>query len=751
MKISESKDHNLESSGIKKEEKFDIGDVGFVLTLLRGQLYSNIIRTITQEYMSNARDAHREANCPDKQIMVSLPHVYDLHWKCRDYGPGISPERMTNVFIQYGNSTKRGSNVETGGFGLGAKSAFGYSDSFIINTFIDKVKRSYCAIIDETERGILQLMSEQPTTEENGTEIIVPVKQKDLAQFSQETVSVTRHWKNKPILKNLHPSFSYKQVETKPIISGTRWFVEAHNRKALYAVLDEIEYAIPDTMVNYDTVKIGNSKLFMEFKTGELEVAPNRETLKQSDSNKKKIAAIIKTFEDEIKSNLQKDIDKQPSFAAAILNFDTIRNKLNVHLDKDLFSWNGSQLIDQYVKISHLNGYCCYYGTDGLYKYSKGNEGGFKINPNTIYVETQKEFNKTVEKALGVMVEKLNVDKNKFPKICLINTKSVPPDKKDEFHLKKLGSYVLEDYYKFLDAKERKQALTKTLFFKLDSSIYYSEDNCDWVGFSEPNKTFGRSSLAVFDEDKTKKAFVFLDEEKHPQIENREEFYYGTTELEVLKAISGYSIYGFKLNQVDRKKIEELMADEGVIHVETLFREEFKKHTLKEWNNIVMTYIAAKSSYYGDKVSSMKLLPEFLSSSYSYNMSRAKIDFLVNEEIQNLYLKDSPSFVHEYFKKLFELKLKETEFAKKARLPHVLKKENVTKELDKKNDEFMKPITEVTDLKSKFDEYYNVSNVINTYNNHRSLPEFFEMILFIDHLKKNGYTAPKRPKILEKI
>jgi hypothetical protein len=132
-------------------------------------------------------------------------------------------------------------------------------------------------------------------------------------------------------------------------------------------------------------------------------------------------------------------------------------------------------------------------------------------------------------------------------------------------------------------------------------------------------------------------------------------------------------------------------------------------------------------------------------------MSRAKIDFLVNEEIQNLYLKDSPSFVHEYFKKLFELKLKETEFAKKARLPHVLKKENVTKELDKKNDEFMKPITEVTDLKSKFDEYYNVSNVINTYNNHRSLPEFFEMILFIDHLKKNGYTAPKRPKILEKI
>ena len=42
-------------------------------------------------------------------------------------------------------------------------------------------------------------------------------------------------------------------------------------------------------MVDFNSVKIGNCNLYMEFKTGELEVSPNRETLKQSDSNKKKI------------------------------------------------------------------------------------------------------------------------------------------------------------------------------------------------------------------------------------------------------------------------------------------------------------------------------------------------------------------------------------------------------------------------------------------------------------------------------
>lgn len=746
MKIAESKEHNLESFGVKKEEKFDIGDVGFVLTLLRGQLYSNIIRTIAQEYMCNARDAHREINSSHTKIEVSLPTAYDLHWKCRDFGPGISPERMSNVFIQYGNSTKRGSNTETGGFGLGAKSAFGYSDSFIINTFIGGIKRSYCAVIDETERGILQLMSEQPTSEKNGTEIIVPVKNKDINQFHKESVSVIRHWKNPPVFKNLYPN-TIEGVKVKSMLSGTRWFIEQHNRKSLYAVLDEIEYPIQDTMIDFNAVKIGNCNLYLEFKTGELEVAPNRETLKQSDSNKKKILAIIKNYEDEVKEILQKEIDKQETFADAVVNFDSIRNKLNISLDKTLFSWKGTQLIEQYQKLSDYGAYSCCYSSSNLFKLNKGNDSAYKIENGTIYVETERELNKTVEKALGIMLDKLKINKTKFSKICVINTRSVHPDKKKNLHLKEIGAHKLEDYYKFLDVGERKQALTKTLFFKLTSEPSYLEDSCSWIGFSSPDKSFTRSSLAAFDDDKGKKVYVFLDDEKYPEKKNKEKYQYSSTDLELLKALTGYNIYGFKLSQVSQPKIEELMADEGVVHVEELIQQEIDKHTADEWNEIVAYAYSARSAY-GEDVSSTKLLPSYLVPSYA--VSKNAIDILLKEEVQNIYFAKSPPFVKEYFEELKKLKTFEIENSKKAKIPSMVK--GFLNPNPQHNQDFKDLLSKIKGLRDKFNEHYNVPFLqlsSGGYNNYRGIAELVEYVNLIDILKTSGYIKPVRPKILE--
>lgn len=745
MKIAETKDHNLESFGVKKEEKFDIGDVGFVLTLLRGQLYSNIIRTIAQEYICNARDAHREVNSPQTKVLVTLPTVYDLHWKCRDYGPGISPERMSNVFIQYGNSTKRGSNTETGGFGLGAKSAFGYSDSFIINTFIDGTKRSYCAIIDETERGILQLMSEQPTTEKNGTEIIVPVKNKDIDQFHKESTSVVRHWKNPPTFKNISAYNSVDQRKVKPLLSGTRWFIEPHNRKSLYAVLDEIEYPIQETMVDFNSVKIGNCNLYMEFKTGELEVSPNRETLKQSDANKKKILAILKNYEDEVKKILQTEVDKQESYADAVINFDSIKNKLSIYLDKSNFSWRGTPLIEQYVKLSNYGAYSCCYSVPYVTKMTKGNDTAYRIESKVLYVETEREFNKTVEKAMLIMLEKLKITSSMYNKICLINTRAVAPEKKKELYLKEIGAHKLEDYYKFLDAKERKQALTKTLFFKLCWFPNFAEETCDWSGFSMPDKAFTRSSLAVFDEDKGKKAYVFLNDEKHPERKDVDKFNYGVGDLEFLRASTGYNIYGFKTSQVSREKIEELMAEEGAIHVEELIQGEYEKHTPDEWKQYLLYASSAKRTY-GEEMSSLRLTPSYIGSSYSTN--RSGLGCLIDEEIQTLYLSKSPPFVKEYFKQLNELKDKEIEASKKVRLLAALYKYD--REPDYGDPQFKDRISKIIELKKQFDEWYNVPFLKTGSSSYRGIPELLELINLVDSIKLSGYLNPVRPKILSR-
>jgi hypothetical protein len=650
---------------------------------------------------------------------------------------------MSNIFIQYGRSTKRGSNLETGGFGLGAKSAFGYSDSFIINTFIDGIKRSYCAVIDETERGILQLMSEQSTTEKNGTEIIVPVKNKDINQFHSESISVVRHWKNPPIFKNINTSSSLEQIKVKPLLSGSRWFIEQNNRKNLYAVLDEIQYPIQETMIDFNSIKIGNCNLYLEFKTGELEVAPNRETLKQSESNKKKILTIVKVYEDEIKEILQKEIDKQESFPEAVVNFEFIRNKLNTRLDKDMFTWRGTPLIDQYIKLSTYGAYSCCYSTKPLLKLNKGTEGYYKIEKDTLYVETEREFNKTTEKALQAMLDKLKSKVDKYSKIWLINTKYVSPEKKEELFLNQIGAITLEKYYNFLPEKERKQTLSKTLFFKLTSSATFSEKVCDWTDdLLSPEKAFTRTSLAAFEEDKGNKAYLFLNDNKSIIIRTPNKYYYEIKNLEALKAITSYNIYGFKKSQVSEQKIVELMNDEGVLHVEDLINEEYNKKTKQEWNECVAFYNAVHSSYF-EEISSVKLFPLIVN---YFNVSRSNFSLLIDPEIQKVYLEHSPPFVKEYFEKLNQLKNMEINNTKYYRIIQMILDQKFKNEHSQQTKSF---INEIRELKKQFNDYYRFKFIQDRHN--YNLLELFEIINLIDTIKKIGYNLPVAPKDLTNI
>src|SRR5688572_23276532 len=123
----------VERSAAFTEKSFSIGNPVVIMKIMRSKLYSNPIKVLIQEYLCNARDANREAGC-DRAIEVHVPTKFNQSFEVRDYGIGISPERMENVFIRYGESTKRGNNLQTGGFGIGAKSGWSYSDSFSITT-----------------------------------------------------------------------------------------------------------------------------------------------------------------------------------------------------------------------------------------------------------------------------------------------------------------------------------------------------------------------------------------------------------------------------------------------------------------------------------------------------------------------------------------------------------------------------------------------------------------------------------------
>lgn len=91
---------------------------------------------------------------------------------------GISPNRMFDIFCNLGQSTKDSDNNQIGGFGIGSKSPFKYTDTYTVKTVFSGIEYMYIMVINENDIPECNLIYETETTAESGTEIIIPIKNK---------------------------------------------------------------------------------------------------------------------------------------------------------------------------------------------------------------------------------------------------------------------------------------------------------------------------------------------------------------------------------------------------------------------------------------------------------------------------------------------------------------------------------------------------------------------------------------------
>jgi hypothetical protein len=290
----QSHQNSLETNVKGENHEFVIGNASVVIDILRNRLYANKIQTLAQEYLSNCRDAHRELGKFDNAFEVTIPNRLNPIFKVRDFGPGISPTRMTEVFIKYGNSTKRDSNVQTGGFGLGSKIFWSYTDSFSITTFIDGIKRSYVAHTGVNNQGRLDLINTENTTEPNGTEIQGAVKQHDCQEFKDAVYRAIYFWDKKPIIKGElsvpPPRVVGKRLGDLEVISNdclpqsirpNKWSDE------VLAVIDGIPYTIGGELVKkvkslHNATQLIEKTLVVHFGNGIVQVSASREKIDDS-------------------------------------------------------------------------------------------------------------------------------------------------------------------------------------------------------------------------------------------------------------------------------------------------------------------------------------------------------------------------------------------------------------------------------------------------------------------------------------
>jgi len=419
----------IETMGEFNEQEFTIGDPSLFLEYLRKTIYSNPPKAICQELISNARDAHREVGKSDKPVLVSFPNKFNPTWSVRDWGPGIDPKRMVEVFTKFGNSTKRGNDknatddgsLQTGGFGIGAKTPWAYTDTFTICTRAmegdNLVERTYHAIIAENRKNkliemdgsmrIIDLNDPNIPDEDKstGTTITVPVKEEDFNDFKSYTIRVCKFWDVRPELKGCDPLPEWPEVTDKffgngwKIVTETGGYGQGYyygNRP--YAIIDGIPYPLDTGAIKNMTDEMSRlcrAGVHLFFNVNEISVALSRESIQYDDPTQERILKALNDAVEEIKVELSSKMKDADTLWDAILLWNDIKSTFEGGSIVNSIIWtapDGTEIpvTDNQIKgfswsNSGIRGYEMVQGYDGITRLKSKKSSSFRAIKDIIF------------------------------------------------------------------------------------------------------------------------------------------------------------------------------------------------------------------------------------------------------------------------------------------------------------------------------------------------------------------------------
>ena len=276
------------------EAGIDKDSMKFVFEMLSKNLYSNPIGSIVRELTSNCFDSHKEANV-DKAVVINFKTDEEGDFiSFQDFGVGLSTDRIQNVYMNYFSSTKRESNDQIGGFGLGSKTPLSYTDYFYINTNYAGIKYQYLFSKGELT-PTLDLLDESKTEEGNGTEIKIYIKNSnDRNKFRNELISQLCYFDN-VYFNNWGIDNDYKIYETETF----KYRNQDQYNDEMHLILGKVAYPINWNELNIKQVRV---PVGIKFEIGQLQVTPNRESLRYTDEAKvlirDKIEEVVKELKD---------------------------------------------------------------------------------------------------------------------------------------------------------------------------------------------------------------------------------------------------------------------------------------------------------------------------------------------------------------------------------------------------------------------------------------------------------------------
>lgn len=332
-----------EAHGFQESNSFTIqGDVHMFSSLI-DNAYSDKIRAGLREISANAWDANK-----DVPIDVTLPTRFDPVFKVRDYGPGMSHAFIMDLFTRLGFSAKRDTNDEVGGFGIGSKAPFAYTDAFTVTSWHEHTKSIYSAYRQPDGMPALAFVHSEPSTEPSGVEVQYPVKSSDVMDFSRAAHFTYVGFEPYPNIKN-------DDYVSRPhtLMSGSNWKLISHSAiGGPHVRMGCVIYPIDlEQLRKYRKgFTLRSVPLIIDLPVGSLRIQTSREALGYSTDTINTLTECIDKLHDELLDQFNKQLDRFSNlFEANEYYFDYIRAQPEI---ERAWNWVGPQFNGQ-----KLNGY----------------------------------------------------------------------------------------------------------------------------------------------------------------------------------------------------------------------------------------------------------------------------------------------------------------------------------------------------------------------------------------------------------
>lgn len=321
-----SNPHNTaEVSGVTSS-KFGFEMNAKMYDILISKMYTNKQGAVIRELSANAWDAHVEAGKNDVPFDISLPTWLDKSFSIRDYGTGIPHDKFETIYTNVGSSTKENTNELIGGFGLGSKTPFTMTDTFMVENWNQGIKTTWLCFKDKGEPQVSKV-GEEPSDEPCGLKVSFTFDEGDVASFTREVPKQLRFFPVKPNITGGTDDIEFAKL---PAGWENKKYFYVPDSYENYVIMGNVAYEVSSYSFDYNYSKVFNGGLCIKVNIGDVDIPPSRENIEITPRTKASIEAILC----DIKADYEKDVQDEANKIDKLLKGLALLNNKNRSLFK---------------------------------------------------------------------------------------------------------------------------------------------------------------------------------------------------------------------------------------------------------------------------------------------------------------------------------------------------------------------------------------------------------------------------------